>query len=78
MADATAFCAAHGVMLAAIEATVARSMERLSGIEDGIDALISPDPLRRDFLTHERLLSTLYRAVKPDPAALESPVVSPA
>jgi len=71
VADATAFCAAHGVMLAAIEATVARSMERLSGIEDGINALISPDPRRRDFLTHERLLSTLYRAVEPDPAALE-------
>jgi len=34
-------------------------------------ALISPDPLRRDFLGHERLVSTLYGAVKPDLAALE-------
>ena len=33
--------------------------------------MISPDPLRRDFFGHERLVSTLYRAVKPDPAALE-------
>jgi type I restriction enzyme R subunit len=69
--DATAFCAAYKVMLAEIEATPAGSMERLSRIEDGMNALISPDPLRRDFLAHERLVSTLYSAVKPDPAALE-------
>ena len=36
-----------------------------------IDALISPDPLRREFLAHERLVQTLFRAVKPDPIALE-------
>uniref|UniRef100_UPI00262F5203 type I restriction endonuclease subunit R n=1 Tax=Propionivibrio sp. TaxID=2212460 RepID=UPI00262F5203 len=69
--DATAFCAAHGVMLGEIEATDAGSMERLSRIQDGMNALISPDPLRRDFFAHERLVSTLYRAVKPDPSALE-------
>ena len=69
--DATAFCAAHGVMLGEIEATAAGSMERLSHIQDSMNALISPDPLRRDFFAHERLVSTLYRAVKPDPAALE-------
>ena len=33
--DATAFCAAHGVMLDEIEATAAGSMERLQRIEDG-------------------------------------------
>jgi len=69
--DATAFCATHGVMLAEIEATPAGSMERLSRIQDAMNALISPDPLRRDFFAHERLVSTLYRAVKPDPSALE-------
>jgi type I restriction enzyme R subunit len=69
--DATAFCAMHGVMLGEIEAAAARSMERLSRIEDGMNALISPDPLRRDFLAHERLVSMLYRAVKPDPAVAE-------
>lgn len=69
--DATAFCAAHSVVLAEIEATAVGSMERLSRIQDGMNALISPDPLRRDFFAHERLVSTLYRAVKPDPAALE-------
>jgi type I restriction enzyme R subunit len=69
--EATAFCAAHGVMLAEIEALAAGSLERLQRIENAINALISPDPLRRDFFAHERLVSTLYRAVKPDPTALE-------
>lgn len=36
-----------------------------------MNALISPDPLRRDFFAHQRLVNTLYRAVKPDPSALE-------
>jgi type I restriction enzyme, R subunit len=69
--DATAFCAKHGVMLAEIEALAAGSLERLQRFEDAMNALISPDPLRRDFFAHERLVSTLYRAVKPDPSALE-------
>ena len=69
--DAAAFCAGHSVMLDEIEALDAGSMERLSRIQDGMNALISPDPLRRDFFAHERLVATLYRAVKPDPAALE-------
>ncbi|AKU14278.1 HsdR family type I site-specific deoxyribonuclease [Azoarcus sp. CIB] len=68
---ATAFCAAHCVMLGEIEATAVGSMERLSRIEDGMNALISPDRLRRDLFAHERLVSTLYRAVTPDPSALE-------
>jgi type I restriction enzyme R subunit len=58
-------------MLAQIEALAAGSLERLQHVKDAMDALISPDPLRRDFFAHERLVSTLYRAVKPDPAALE-------
>lgn len=69
--DATAFCAKHGVMIAEIEALPAGGLERLQAIEDALNALISPDPLRREFFGHERLLSTLYRAVKPDPMALE-------
>ncbi len=69
--DATLFCAAHGVLLGEVEALAAGSMERLQRIEDALNALISPDPLRRDFFAHARLLSTLYGAVKPDPAALE-------
>jgi type I restriction enzyme, R subunit len=36
-----------------------------------VEKLISPDPLRKEFLAHKRLVSTLCRAVKPDPAVLE-------
>jgi type I restriction enzyme R subunit len=71
VADATAFCAAHGVALDQIEALPAGSLKRLQAIKDAMDALISPDPLRRGFFGHERLVSTLYRAVKPAPSALE-------
>jgi type I restriction enzyme R subunit len=40
-------------------------------VSDAVNALISPDPLRREFFGHERIVTTLYGAVKPDPAALE-------
>lgn len=69
--NATTFCAAHGVMLGEIEAMDAGSMTRLQHIEDAMNALISPDPLRREFFSHERLVSVLYQAVKPDPVALQ-------
>jgi len=68
---ATAFCAARQVILPAIEQLTLGNLERLQRIDDAVNALISPDPLRREFLGHERLVNTLYSAVKPDPAALE-------
>lgn len=68
---ATAFCAGHQVILPAIEQLIAGSLERLQRIDDAVNALISPDPLRREFFGHERIVNTLYGAVKPDPAALE-------
>ncbi|MFL6234292.1 MAG: type I restriction endonuclease subunit R [Thermoanaerobaculia bacterium] len=71
VADATAFCRSHGVDLAAIEALPLGSLEGLAAVEDAIDALIAPDARRRDFFGHHQRVITLYRAVKPDPAALE-------
>ena len=68
---ATAFCAAHGVDLPTMEALPPGGMERLSAIENAINALISPDALRSEFFSHEKLVATLYRAVKPDPTAIE-------
>jgi type I restriction enzyme R subunit len=68
---AVLFCANQGVVLAAIEQLPAGSLERLQRMDDAVNALISPDPLRREFLGYERLVSTLYGAVKPDPVALE-------
>jgi type I restriction enzyme, R subunit len=67
---AAAFCLGRGVDLAALEALPA-GLERLAAVDIAVNALISPDPLRREFLGHERLVGTLYGAVKPDPAALE-------
>ena len=68
---ATEFCLGQGVYLVAIEALPAGTMERLDAIDIAVNALISPDPLRRQFLGHERLVSTLYGAIKPDPVAFE-------
>jgi len=69
--EATTFCANHGVDLAAMEALPSGGMDRLSAIESAINALIGPDTKRRDFFFHEKFVGTLYRAVKPDPAAIE-------
>ncbi|CAK0740345.1 type I restriction enzyme, R subunit [Gammaproteobacteria bacterium] len=68
--QATAFCARQRVMLDAIEQLPMGDLERLNRVNDAVDALISPDPLRREFLGHERLVVTLYHAVKPEPAVL--------
>jgi len=68
---ATLFCANKGVVLATIEQLPVGDMRRLEKIDDAVDAMISPDALRRDFLAQQRLANTLYNAVKPDPAALE-------
>ena len=68
---ATTFCAVRQVILPAIEQLATGSLERLQRVDDAVNALISPDPLRREFFGHDRLVGTLYGAVKPDPAALE-------
>ena len=69
--DAAAFCAEHQVMLADIEKLAVGSLARLQRVQEALNSLISPDPVRRDFFGCERLVVRLYRAVKPDPAALE-------
>ena len=71
ISEATAFCQAHGVSLEEIERIAAGSLDRLTKIAEAVEALISPDPLRKDFLAQERLVRTLFKAVKPDPSVLE-------
>ncbi len=68
---ATVFCTANRVALAAIEQLAAGGFERLELVEAAVNALIAPDGVRREFFGHERLGTTLYNAVKPDPAAVE-------
>jgi len=70
VAAATTFCRSHGVDLLAMEQLPDGSMERLALLTDAINALI-PEVTRREYFGHERLVATLYRAVKPDPVALE-------
>jgi type I restriction enzyme R subunit len=78
---ATQFCIQHGVVLADVEAppvappqaaastkdSWAGGLDRLNRIADAVNRLISPDPLRKEFLGHERWVTTLFQAVKPDP-----------
>ncbi|HPB29873.1 MAG TPA: type I restriction endonuclease subunit R [Candidatus Sumerlaeota bacterium] len=65
------FCAEHHVMISEIDQLPSGCMERLQRMDDAVNALISPDSLRRAFFDHERLVSILYKAVKPDPVILE-------
>ena len=69
--DAVAFCMAHGVSIANIEKAPPGSMDRLNLLASAVEALISPDPLRKGLLGHERLVTTLSNAVNPDPAVVE-------
>lgn len=68
--EATQFCTAKGVNLSAIEEAPPKTMERLNLLDAAVNALISPDPLRKEFLAHDRIVRTLYDAVKPSPEAL--------
>ena len=66
---AAEFCLQQGVTLTAIHE--ASGMERLTLLATAVNALISPDELRKQFLAHEKLVRSLYQAVKPDKAAIE-------
>jgi type I restriction enzyme R subunit len=66
--DARLFCQRHGVVLDVI-ADTALGLERLSQLNDAVNALISPDQVRREFQSHQRIVTTLYNALKPDAAA---------
>ncbi|MDX1998982.1 MAG: DUF3387 domain-containing protein [Thermoanaerobaculia bacterium] len=70
VADATAFCTHHGVDLDRLEQAPIGSLERLQISDDAIEAVIAPDVRRQDFFGHVKLVDTLYRAVKPNPAAV--------
>jgi len=63
IADARAFCLGHQVDLERIEALVAGGMERIAAIADAVNALISPDAVRNDFLAAQRLVHTLTNAL---------------
>lgn len=71
VAGAAAFCAGQGVAIEAIEAVPSGNFERVRLIGEAVETLITPDPLRKGFLAHERLVRALFQAVKPDPVVTE-------
>ena len=70
LAEALRFCAEHQVDIAAIHAQT-DGMRRLQLIDDAVEVLIAPEPLRQTFQEQQRLVRLLHAAIKPDPAALE-------
>lgn len=71
IAEARSFCLEHQVDLERIEGMATGGMQRIESIADAVDALISPDGVRNGYLSRQRLVQTLYTALKPDRTAVE-------
>jgi type I restriction enzyme R subunit len=71
IAEARSFCLSQQVDLDRIEGLAAGGMERIESIDGAVNALISPDRVRNDFLGRQRLVQMLYTALKPDRSAVE-------
>jgi type I restriction enzyme R subunit len=71
VAGATVYCQTHGADPARIENTPVENFERAQAVEDAANRLLAPETVKRDFLAHARLVDALFRAVKPDPVAVE-------
>lgn len=69
--DANVLCQEQGVFLADIEAQPTANLALAGAIQEAADKLMAPEMIRRDFLALEALTSSLYRALKPDPVAIE-------
>jgi type I restriction enzyme R subunit len=69
IAAATAFCTGLGIDLAAIQA--ARGFERISLMDDAMNAILVNDDTRRAYLSHAVTVDRLFRAILPDDRAHE-------
>ncbi|MGA8148443.1 MAG: hypothetical protein WB870_12865 [Gallionellaceae bacterium] len=69
--DANVYCQEHGVALAEIENMPTANFAQVGAIQAAADRLMAPEVIKRDFLALEALVSSLYRAVKPDPVVIE-------
>ncbi len=69
--DAHVFCQEHGAALTEIETMPTVNFAQAGAIQIAADRLMVPEMVKRDFLALEGLVSSLYRAVKPDPVAIE-------
>lgn len=69
--DANVYCLEHGVVLVEIENMPTANFAQAGAISTAADHLMAPETVKRDFLALEGLVSSLYRAVKPDPVVIE-------
>jgi type I restriction enzyme R subunit len=69
--DANVYCLEHGVALAEIETMPTANFAQAGAIIAAADRLMAPETVKRDFLALESLVNSLYRALKPDPVAIE-------
>ena len=69
--DANVYCLEYGIALAEIENTPTANFAQAGAISAAADRLMAPETVKRDFLALEGLVSSLYRAVKPDPVAIK-------
>ncbi|MHB1244870.1 MAG: type I restriction endonuclease subunit R [Sulfuriferula sp.] len=69
--DANVYCLEHGVALSGIETMPTANFAQAGAIKDAADRLMAPETIKRDFLALAALVGGLYRAVKPDPVAIE-------
>jgi type I restriction enzyme R subunit len=61
------FCSQHNANPSFIHKQT--GLARLEAIQNAVEGLINPEDVRRRFMGHVRLATTLYQAVKPDPVA---------
>jgi type I restriction enzyme R subunit len=69
--DANVFCLEHGISLAEIEVMPTTNFAQAGAISAAADKMMAPESVKRDFLALESLVNSLYRALKPDPVAIE-------
>ncbi len=69
--DATEYCKRQGADLERIENATVENFVRAQAVEDAANRLLAPETIKRDFMAHARLVDALFRAVKPDPVAVE-------
>lgn len=69
--DANVYCQEHGISLAEIEAMPTANFAQAGAISAAADRLMAPETVKRDFLALGSLVNSLYRALKPDPVAVE-------
>jgi type I restriction enzyme, R subunit len=67
--QAREFCVKHGIDLSLIQA--APGFERVSLLDDAVDAILVNDESKRKFLSLVSRVSKVYKAILPDPAATE-------